>query len=224
VSDSVNGIQAQPLALWQRVRWSAIDLFQRLFPGKSNGLRHAEDELAYLRKSTPDAIVLEFEKEILALVEAFGRSGQSGGSAPYTAKAITRALDKLLMFDPIMPITGEDWEWVDLTEGMAGRLNVKQNKRLSSVFMEDSQAHYLNAVVFQGPDKYDAFTGNVEGVNSCLNVKSFPFEPKTFYIDVVRTPNSDHPDRVSCGDGDYLYAIKDYEQLKAVYEYYDPRK
>jgi len=224
VSDSLNGIQAQPPALWQRLRWSAIDLFQRLFPGKGNCLRHAEDELVYLRKSVPDALVLEFEKEILALVKAFGHSGQSGGSAPYTAKAITRALDKLLMFDPIMPITGEDWEWNELEPGMMGRPNVKQNKRLSSVFMEDGQAHYLNAVVFRGNEDWDTFVGEVEGVSSCLNIKGFPFEPKTFYIDVVRTPNTDHPDRVSCGGGDYLYTIKDREQLKAVYDYYDPRE
>lgn len=223
MSDSAMTCATLPPNLWQRLHWFLKWHLYRIFPGKGNTLKHAESELAYLRKSVPDAVILEFEKEILALVKAFGRSGQSGGSAPFVSSAITQALQKLLMFKPIMPVTGEEWEWNYLQYKEMGSGDVKQNKRLSAVFLEDGKAYYLDAVVFKGQDEWDTFTGNVEGVNSCLNIKSFPFEPKTFYVDVVRIPNSDHPDRVSCGDGDYLYSIKDREQLKAVYEYYDPR-
>jgi hypothetical protein len=51
----------------------------------TNTQSHAKRELEILFKTTPDAIIREFETEILALCEKFGQSGQSGGSAPFTA-------------------------------------------------------------------------------------------------------------------------------------------
>ena len=57
----------------------------------------AEKELDILIKTTIDAIIRDFIPEILALCEKFGESGQSGGSAPYTAKAISQAVEKLCL-------------------------------------------------------------------------------------------------------------------------------
>lgn len=221
MSDSIC-IAMEP-GLLQKVRWFFQRLWHRVFPGKCNLVKHAEREFQYLRESVSDALVLEFEKEILALVRKFGNSGQSGGSAPYVSRAISDTLQNLLMFKPLGGITGDDWEWDQLDSGITGRPGVAQNRRLSSVFKEDGRAYYLDAIVFKGPDRYDTFTGNVEDVKSSAFIKSFPFVPKTFYIDVDKTPDTSNPDRVSCRDGDYLYTIKDRDQLKAVYEYYDPR-
>jgi len=58
---------------------------------KSN--RHVQQEMALL----PDnAIIKPFAKEIEALVAKFNISGQSGGSAPYTAGALSQAIEKTL--------------------------------------------------------------------------------------------------------------------------------
>ena len=104
-----------------------------------------------------------------------------------------------------------------------------QNKRLSSLFkdIKTNKVHYLNAIVWKGEDEYDTFNGTVGGVKSSQYVK-FPFIPKTFYIDVYRELyNENNPkhkssnDIVSCGSGDYVYFIKNKNQLKEVAEYYD---
>ena len=46
----------------------------------TNTQKFAQQELDILAATVPDAIVTPFAKEILALCEAFGNSGQSGGS------------------------------------------------------------------------------------------------------------------------------------------------
>lgn len=189
---------------------------------------HALAEFDLLEKhldADPDKrpLILEFKEEILALVKKFGESGQSGGSAPFYAAAISKAVRSLCMFDPIGPITGDASEWSDTSAMSNEPLGTTwQNKRLSSVFKDgiDGKSYYLDAVVFQGEDEWDRFTGRVDNVSCAWYIKSFPFTPKTFTIDVVRFPNTTDADRVSCGDGDYLYHIKDPSQLEEVRAYY----
>ena len=76
----------------------------------TNTQSHAQVEFDILSNTTPDAIALEFKDEILALCEKFGKSGQSGGSAPYTAAIISSVVKKLCTFQTIAPLTGEDDE------------------------------------------------------------------------------------------------------------------
>jgi hypothetical protein len=71
-----------------------------------NKPKRAVREFAILRRTTEDAIILPFEKEILALVDKFNNSGQSGGSAPYTAAALSQAVKNLCLQNPICDITG----------------------------------------------------------------------------------------------------------------------
>lgn len=192
-------------------------------------------EFEILRKTTPDALVLEFEKEILKLVDKFGKSGQSGFSAPYYSSAITNTLKSLLDFKPITDVTGDESEWNDVKNGMF------QNKRISALFYDDSKEnsvpYYLNAVVFQGEEQHYAFTSGhgvyidtefKENVSSFWHIKGFPFKPKTFYIDVVKVPiteeeavlrNIDYTKDPNDGTF-YIDVLKDKEQLKEVYEYY----
>ena len=82
----------------------------------TNTQKFAQQELDILAATVPDAIVTPFAKEILALCEAFGNSGQSGGSAPYTASAISQAVKKLLLQEPICDVTGHENEWGDEEE------------------------------------------------------------------------------------------------------------
>jgi len=161
----------------------------------TNTQNHAIKEFGILELTTPDVIIIPFKKEILALCEAFGKSGQSGGSAPYTASAISRAVNKLLLHEPISDITGDECEWVDVTQ-IGYDSTMYQNNRCSSLFKNgiNSRAHYLDAIVWQGEEEHDSFTGrvyidsnNFELISSSQYV-NFPFKPKTFYIDVIKIP------------------------------------
>lgn len=196
---------------------------------------HAKREFQILRETIPDAIILEFEPEILALCEAFGRSGQSGGSAPYTAGAISAALDKLLLQEPIAPITGEEQEWVDVSHYMGGE-TVYQNARCGALFKEGEEVSCCDAIVWKGPEKYDTFTGSVyvpdltELIRSSQLVKSFPFTPKTFYVDVIYIP-VDQKDAEGRGlhyiqhhdNSCTISVIKNMSQLEEVFEYYNKK-
>jgi len=191
----------------------------------TNIQKHAQKELDILVKSTPDAIIRDFIPEILALCEKFGGSGQSGGSAPYVAGAIAEAVKKLCLFQPICPITGIEEEWNSCFD-MGDRNDMYQNNRLSSIFKQgkDGRAYFLDAIVWQGEDDYDTFTGTVNGIASRHYIKEFPFVPKTFYINVVRDFNIEgipEKDIIETGLGKYTYKLKDEKQLEEVFKYYD---
>ena len=190
---------------------------------------HAQRELGILVKTTPDAIIAPFTKELIALCEAFGKSGQSGGSAPYTAKALSMAVETLCLQKSICPITGVDEEWVDVTEMNDGK-SMYQNNRDSRVFKngKDGQAYFIEAIVFDG-NIGGRFTGNGSvndiggnNVGSTQYIKAFPFEPKTFYVDVIDHRFKDKEEKQPDVNGDWwTHSIKDEAQLKEAFEYYD---
>lgn len=195
----------------------------------TNTQLHAKTELEILsaNATNPDnrPIIEEFTPEILALCEKFGNSGQSGSSAPYVAKALSLAIEKLCLQETISPITGEDSEWCDVTEINDG-VTLYQNNRCGGLFKEgkEGKAHYIDAIVKRAQDsgcwsgsfwlsKEDYLTGNGDLMvsNRCY-VKSFPFEPKTFYIEVIEEEIT---------KDDWEMFLKDPKQLEEVYEYYD---
>jgi hypothetical protein len=195
----------------------------------SNTADKAKLEFEVLRSTVEDAIIAPFEKEILALVDKFGESGQSGGSAQYTASAISLAVKKLCMREPICDITGIDSEWNDVREYCDGR-ETYQNKRLSSVFKEGKEGtpYYLNAIVFKGQDD-STFTSNSvklkdgSKLGSSQSIK-LPFKPKTFYVDVIETEWHKNKETgeltVQPGGGWWTSVIKDESQLEEVFDYY----
>ena len=85
-------------------------------------------------------------------------------------------------------------------------------------------------------EDFDTFTGrvyiddkNFELIGSSQFVK-FPFEPKTFYIDVVRVPISkEEAEKRNLHytedefDGCYYTILKDPKQLDKVFKYYDKK-
>jgi hypothetical protein len=194
----------------------------------TNTYSHAKRELEILSKSATDPdnrpIIEPFIKEILALCEKFGNSGQSGGSAPYTATALSNAIKKLCLQEPICPITGIDEEWNDVAN-YDNDTPLYQNNRCSGLFKEGKSGipYYLDAVIKKTPNgtcwhgcfwksKEDYLTGNTNlKIAPKWYIKSFPFTPTTFYIDVLE-------DEVAPDDWE-MY-MKNPKQLKAVYKYY----
>ena len=204
----------------------------------TNTQSFAKQELDILAVTVPDAAITPFAKEILALCEKFGQSGQSGGSAPYTASAISKAVKHLMLQEPICPVTGIDEEWNNVSEYGSGKEEkdcVWQNNRCSALFKTlDNKAYYIDAIVWKGEEKYDTFTGRVyiddkdfELIGSRQYVK-FPFTPKTFYIDVIYVPIT--KEEAERKDMHYIEdrfnechytVIKNPKQLEKVFKYYD---
>ena len=110
--------------------------------------------------------------DALALLTVFSEQGHSGSSAP----SLVGMLQKLMMFEPLVPLTGEDWEWNEVGEG------VWQNKRCSNVFKQldrfDGQAYDLNGKIFREPN------GVCYVSRESLVPITFPYTPKAEYIDV----------------------------------------
>jgi hypothetical protein len=192
----------------------------------TNTKSHAQREMDVLIETTPDAIIAPFKEEILAICEAFGKSGQSGGSAPYVASALSQAIEKLCLQKAIAPLTGNDDEWVDMSEYYNKGDVLFQNKRDFRVFKDETgKSFFVEAIIFEG-DIGGAFNGSAETaggetIRSGQRIKSFPFTPKTFCVDVI-----DHrfaEDKVMPDpDGDWwTHTIKDESQLQEVFEYYD---
>jgi hypothetical protein len=181
-------------------------------------------------------IIKEFIPEVKALVKKFADSGQSGGSAPFTTSVILKVIEKLLKQEPLGGIDGTDDEWVSLSD--MGDNESYQNSRLSSVFKngKDGKPYYLDAIVFKVKDKDYTFTsgsvdlpdlaGDGKGgkIGSAQYIKSFPFEPKTFIIEVDEKEyrkNEDGSLTPEDGGGWWESWVKDPSQLDEVWEYYD---
>ena len=196
----------------------------------NNTQAHAKKELEILEKTVKDPIIAPFTKEILALCEAVGNSGQSGGSNPYTASAISQAIKKLLMFETLAPLTGEDSEWNRLSDGELGEEMLYQNNRDSRVFKgKDNKAYFIDAIIFDG-DIGGGFHGggiklsNGDTVGSGQYIKEFPFTPKVFYIDVTDRRWKDKEENDEDPDGDWwTHTIKDEKQLEEVFKYYNKK-
>jgi hypothetical protein len=193
----------------------------------SNTLKFAQKELEILVKSNTDPdnrpIIEKFIPEILALVDKFGHSGQSGGSAPYTASALSSAIEKLCMQTPICPIMGIDEEWTNVTDD---NKPMYQNNRCYALFKdEDGEAYYLDAIIKKTQNdttwsgsfwlsKEDYLSNNQDSkIRGRQYVRNFPFTPKTFYVDVIEEEVA--PD-------DWEMFLIDKGQLDEIFEYYKP--
>lgn len=242
--------------------------------GRTNAYGFARLELEVLAEVEPDSPMLAVKDQILELCEAFGNSGQSGGSAPYVARAVAEevavamssgvvlemvrgrdsvhlgmageisalcdglrlagvggvrrvcdALVKLFLFEPLTQVTGVDSEWADVSHLGDGQ-SLYQNRRCPAVFKKGRHgtAYYLDAMVKRDGrgvcwtgwcwlSREDYLAGDRDRqVGSKGYIKSFPFEPKTFYVDVVD---------VEVAKDDWESFVKDPLQLDEFWEYYD---
>ncbi len=105
----------------------------------SNLVKHALSELDRIGW---DDMQTQMNLHLLGMVEMFSEEGHSGFSASYALNL----LKKLLNFEPIGALTGEDDEWVEVGTGTS------QNKRMGSVFKENGAAYYLYGKAFSDDD------------------------------------------------------------------------
>ena len=93
-------------------------------------IEHAKYELDLLLKNCEDEEDLKMQKainnDILEIIETFAKQGHSGFSAEYAIPIIT----KLLRYEPLLPLTLKDDEFVEVADGLY------QNKRDSRIFKQ----------------------------------------------------------------------------------------
>lgn len=117
-------------------------------------------------------------EHVLKLLDVFADEGHSGSSAPYAVGVF----EKLAMFKPLVPLTGEDWEWTEVSEGCF------QNKRCSRVFKQadrfNGQAYDIDGIVFfdwyTDPETGEKSKSYFTGRDSFVPV-TFPYTPTTEY-------------------------------------------
>lgn len=127
---------------------------------------------------------------VMELLRVFSEEGHSGTTAPYAIDMFR----KLAMFEPLVPLTGEDWEWSEVSPG------VFQNKRCSHVFKQpdrfDGQPYDIQGKVFYewcerplDPDE-KGYPGTSRFKSSFTNSNShvpitFPYTPTIVYVEVA---------------------------------------
>lgn len=160
-------------------------------------------------------------KAVMELIEVFAKQGHSGMSAPIIADLFKR----LANYEPLQPITGKDEEWCDVRD-LGDGVPWYQNKRCSALFKDgkDGKPYYIDAIV-KRDQKGICWSGTAwlseedykSGDRSKMvgkrgYIKSFPFTPKTFYIDVKD---------VEVDKDDWESFVVDPSQIEEVWEYYD---
>ena len=124
-------------------------------------------------------------KHVLKLLEVFDGEGHSGSSAPYAINLF----EKLAKFEPVAPLTGEDWEWTNVSE-YGGRNNgiLYQNKRCGHVFKDDDGAYDMDGVIFwewfTDKETGEKFKSYFTGRESRVPV-TFPYTPKREYRECI---------------------------------------
>ena len=112
-------------------------------------------------------------RNVFQLLDVFSKQEHNTASAAHCIDLF----GKLALFRPLSPLTGEDDEWVCVSED-AGE-PMWQNKRFSPVFKEaDGEAYDTNGRMFREPDG-DCYYGAESGVPV-----TFPYTPTTVYVDV----------------------------------------
>jgi hypothetical protein len=109
-------------------------------------------------------------KAVLELIDCFAAQGHSGMSANVTIQLFTQ----LARFEPLGPLTGEDDEWNEVSDGLF------QNRRCGHVFKENGQAYDNEGRIFRESDGC-CFTNGKSRVPI-----TFPYTPKREYVDVPK--------------------------------------
>lgn len=145
----------------------------------SDLLQHAKKELDIIGMTeNGDEYNTMMRNAILEIVEIFSKQEHSGFSANYAINLI----EKLLRYEPLSPLTGEDSEWNEVRD------NLLQNNRLSSVFkkIDTGYVYDIDGKVFiehyrdaEGNESRCSYTS----LDSRVAVE-FPYTKKTEYVDL----------------------------------------
>jgi len=169
----------------------------------SNLINHAEKELKIARLFNKDiGYDGELAKSVMELIKLFSEQGHSGNSASIAISLFKR----LASFETISPLTGNDDEWNEASSGGF------QNNRNSGVFKdEDNKAYYIHAISWKD-QRGVCWNGKADNISSSQYIKSFPFKPKTFIIDIIAE---------EVEKDDWVNHIKNNADLDKVWEFYD---
>jgi len=139
----------------------------------SNLVDYAEHELKLIGMGAgaEDEMNRLMHDDIIEIVKKFSDQGHSGFSAGYALSL----LSKLLAYEPLTPLTGDDGEWNEVGQ------STWQNKRCSHVFKDGKRAYDINGKIFYPKGKRDAAYTNKE---SHVTI-TFPYTPKREYVEVA---------------------------------------
>lgn len=112
------------------------------------------------------------QESIIDLIRVFSKQGHSGFSAPYCIEMFS----KLAKFEPLVPLKGDDDEWVDVASINGSPM--WQNKRCSHVFKDETGAYDIDGKIFREPDGC-CYTSRESRVYI-----TFPYTPASEYVDV----------------------------------------
>ncbi len=115
---------------------------------------------------------------VLEILDVFAKQGHSGMSASYCLGI----LEKVMKFEPITPLTGDDSEWTLVSED--NNRPIYQNRRCSHVFKDHEDRSYD----IQGKVLFDWYTGEDGERHKSYYTSSesivyieFPYTPTTIY-------------------------------------------
>lgn len=146
----------------------------------SNLLHHADREFKILlervRADSPDdrsAVVMQEQMHagLRNALEVISEQGHSG----FSMSTFTSMLAKLVSFEPLSPITGEDSEWVNVSE-LSGE-PLWQNSRCSHVFKDEHGRAFDTNGLIAVEENGCTYTGNYSH-----QYISFPYVPMRSYI------------------------------------------
>jgi hypothetical protein len=189
-----------------------------------NLLEHAKKEMKiaglYDKDSDYGGMLATAIEKLISTHEKEGHSGMSNGM-------VVSLFSKLARFETITPLKGTDDEWGEIYQ-YGERESCQQNNRNSAVFKDDKGTYYLSAIVFREEDGSTFTSGGSVELSDGSNIESaqyfdMPFNPKTFYVDVI----SERFDKLPDGtlkpnpEGDWWeHKVKDESQLDEVYKIY----
>ena len=116
--------------------------------------------------------------QVLRLLDIFGGQGHTGSTAPYTINLFKT----LAMFEPVSPLTGLDWEWVDVSDRSPENKPLWQNVRCGRIFKDENHAYDIEGIVWYNwstdEKTGEKFKSHFTNRESRVPV-TFPYLPKT---------------------------------------------
>lgn len=150
-----------------------------------NITKYAEQELDLIGMTadSEDEMNLAMRRHIIHMVEEFAKEGHSGFSASYAISI----LEKLLRYEPLSPLTGDESEWISVEYGDDP---VYQNKRCSRVFKgKDGRCYDIEGIVwyewFSDDHKSEPYKSYFTNSESRVYI-DFPYTPKTEYRELIQ--------------------------------------
>jgi len=173
----------------------------------SNLINHAETELRLAGLFDKDSDYSGMLGEaVIELIKVFAKQGHSGMSA----SMVSNLFNKLSRFKPITPLTFNDDEWGEVSNG------VYQNKRNSAVFKDnkESRPYYIDAY-YKKTQNGGTWGGSLDLGNGTYIAKCYIKDPKKMpkiCINVI--------EREITKDN-WEMRIADIKQLDELKKYYD---